>query len=205
MRPRNSVYANKSKAPDVAVSAFMEQTNLFSLSNKRKAAETKKIIPIYLKSIDKYDFFYDTSLESFNIPKEEYLAICKDIQDMYFKIYSTNLKSKKLWILKRFGQIGFAWIFIGIVFYICLCYVANQRYNKFVSGFLSAASAIYFILVTIFCLFYITKVFKNKKNSAVNIKKLNTYVFRLNIQYREKNTQFRFVSSTKELIISKIL
>ena len=205
MRAGNSRMHNKTKLFNNSVSAYMEQTNLFSLPYKRKMCESTKVIPLYLKSIEKYQFFFDSGVESFNITKDEYLNICENVQELFSKIESTNLKTRKLWILKRLGRIGIVIVFLTLILFMTMVIVVIANFDKFIAIFLSLLFILYFVVVGIFCIFYMVKVFKTDELSDEHIKQLNMYIFKINIQYRDRGIELSLQTSSKELTIQKIL
>ena len=205
MKLGSSKISDKNKPFNTSVSAFMEQTNLFSLSFKQKMSESTKVIPLYLNGIDKYQYFYDRSVENFSITKEEYIELCQGIKNLFLKIENNNLKKHKLWILKRFSQTGIFLILLSLILFLIMVLIVFINYEQIASMFLFTIFFIYFICVTSFCIFYIVKAFCTHKHSVENIKKLNMYIFKLNVKHRDKGIEFRLHASSKELMIHKIL
>lgn len=183
----------------------MEQTNLFSLSYKRKMSESVKVVPFYLKRLKENHYFFDSNVENFDLTKEEYLGFCDEAMDLYSKIDIHTLRSRKLWILRFLTKVGISLILGSIVLLILMTKAKIIVYKKAVTVALASAFSVYFSLVTSLCVYYIIRVFRTHKFSASSIKKLNMFIFKLNIRYRVKGLEFTFQTSSKELVIKKIL
>lgn len=188
-----------------SVTAFVEQTNLFSLSYKRAMKKSVKIVPMYLKNIQASDFFHDDFVDAVGIPKAEYLGFCDAVFQLYSRIENSSMRSKKLWILSRLNTIGVAIVLLSVMFLLTTISFLITSFNRVLSLVFAALFLLYITLVTALCVFYMTRVFRSHKVSAANIRKLNLCVFALNVRYKELGLEFNFQTSTRELVIRKLL
>lgn len=205
MKSNQSRIGDSKLAFNSSVSAFMEQTNLFSLTYKRKMCENVKVVPLYLKNIRNFQYFYDSFVENHSIAKDEYISFCDDLMNLFSNIETTSLRSKKLCILKKCNKVGVVSIILSVFLFSLMVSYTSNRFSKLITFTLTSLFVLYFIFVTGFCIFYLIRVFRTHRFSATYIKALNIYIFKLNIKYRPKGIEFRFQTSTKELVIRKIL
>ena len=196
---------NEANKLNTSVSAYMEQTNLFSLTLKRNIRTSSKIIPLNLRDISKYQYFYDPSIDTFNITKEEYIKLCEDIVELFLKVENTNNRSQNVKLLRLLNKLGIFLIFFCVTVFIAMKLTIAGILNYFLSIFLPLIFIVYFLIVIIFCVLYIIKISITNKRASEHIKNINLYIFKLNVKYKNKGVEFKLHTNAKELIIQKRL
>lgn len=163
-----------------------------------------KAVPIYLKGIKKYDYFFDNFVESVGMTKEEYVSTCEDMMMLFKQIESKSMHTSKLWILGAMNKTGIGVILLSCILLVAAISVYAINFVRALALVLTSTFVMYIILVTGFCIFYLIKTLRAHRSATENIKKLNMYVFTLNIRHMDKGVEFSFHVPTKEFVIQKL-